>query len=76
MSVQNLSGCPNSFDCLAIFLHNSQHPCGSLLNGAGVLSSPYPDPSVIEPLVMNTKSFSVKFTEISFPSLFLATIFF
>ena len=70
ISIQNLSGCPNSSLCLTSFLHNSQHaPSPFSIVKSGALSwSPSIDFSVQLPFVTNTKSFTVKLIVSSFPS--------
>lgn len=58
-----------------MLFQSSQLLPGSLINGAGVSSSLYPEDSIIEPLVINTKSFSVSSIDLSLPLLSSATIF-
>ena len=75
ISVQNLSGCPNSSFCIAIFLHNSQQapsPFWIVKSGA-VFWSPSIAFSVQLPFVTKTKSFTVSGIVSSFP-LWMQTI--
>ena len=58
-----------------MFFHISQHPPSAGFHGAGVLSVPKEELSVMDPFVMKHRSLSVRSMLISFPSLSVATIF-